>query len=158
VSTTDETTTNGVVVPFARPTTEHTTPTPAPVEPTTTVKPTPEVVEAELVDDKQAVPVEVDQPGGPQSSWIDRLRATERLPIIPEYLRTLADAKATATWTAKHYAHTTGYHAVRAPLYLLKLAARAPYGALLLAAATGRWVSDAEGRAVRREMAEKGQR
>lgn len=147
MSTTDETTTNGVVVPFARTTTENTQ---TPVEPHVP-EPTPDVVE-----DQAAAPVEVDQPGGPQSTWIDRLRATERLPIIPEYLRTLANAKATVTWTAKHYAHKTGFHTVRAPLYMLKLIARAPHGALLLAAATGRWVSDAEGRSVRREMADKG--
>ncbi|RLK59932.1 FtsK/SpoIIIE domain-containing protein [Actinokineospora cianjurensis] len=136
---TPEPTTNGVVLPFTR-TTE-----PANVE----------VIEGEVVDDSPGALVDKAD-DGPATSWIERIRSTERLPIIPEYLRTLAEAKATAKWTAKHYSHSAAYHVVRSPLYALKLAVRSPQGALLLAAATGRWLSDAEGRPVRRQMAMNG--
>src|SRR5262249_54024347 len=74
-------------------------------------------------------------------------------PIIPPYLRSVAEAKQTATWMGKHYAHKTGYHAVRSPLYALRLAVRSPRGLLLLLAATGRYVTDAEGRPARAETA-----
>lgn len=122
----------------------------------------PEVLDAELVEDDAPAgerPVTlVDQPGSASDGdWVARLRETERLPIVPGYLRTVSEAKQTAGWVARHYAHATGYHAVRAPLYLLKLAARSPQGAVLLLAATGRWVSDAEGRPLRREMAVRGE-
>jgi S-DNA-T family DNA segregation ATPase FtsK/SpoIIIE len=126
------------------------------------VEPAPEVLDAELVEDDDAAgerpTVLVDQPGSASDAdWVARLRETERLPIVPGYLRTVSQAKQTAGWVARHYAHTTGYHAVRVPLYLLKLAARSPQGAVLLLAATGRWVSDSEGRPLRREMALRGE-
>ncbi|ONI90631.1 cell division protein FtsK [Actinosynnema sp. ALI-1.44] len=93
----------------------------------------------------------VDQPGGDSVSWIRRLQEAKREPILPAYLRSWEEATATARWVAGHYVHAAGYHALRSPLYGLRLAVRAPRGALLLAAATGRWVTDAEGRQLRRE-------
>ena len=128
----------------------------------TEVEAAPVVIDAEIVDDQDAgadrplVLVDSDDPST-DADWVARLRETQRLPIIPRHLRTLSEAKQTAVWVARHYAHATGYHAVRTPLYLLKLAARSPQGALLLMAATGRWVSDAEGRPLRREMALRGE-
>jgi hypothetical protein len=58
-----------------------------------------------------------------------------------------------ARWAARHYAHKAGYHLARSPLYALRLAVRSPRGLLLLAAATGRYVTDAEGRPARSETA-----
>ncbi|MBP2340202.1 S-DNA-T family DNA segregation ATPase FtsK/SpoIIIE [Saccharothrix coeruleofusca] len=126
------------------------------------VEPASPVLDAELVEDDAAAAdrpvVPVDQPGSSSDAdWVTRLRETQRLPIIPGYLRTLSEARQTAGWIGRHYAHATGYHAVRAPLYLLRLAARSPQGAVLLLAATGRWVSDAEGRPLRRAMANAGE-
>ncbi|MFI9011013.1 cell division protein FtsK [Actinosynnema sp. NPDC053489] len=126
------------------------------------VEPASDVLDAELVEDDDtaadARPVLVDQPGSTSDGdWVARLRETERLPIVPGYLRTVSEAKQTAVWVGRHYAHATGYHAVRVPLYLLKLAARSPHGAVLLLAATGRWVSDQEGRPLRRDMALRGE-
>ncbi|TWP51245.1 cell division protein FtsK [Lentzea tibetensis] len=119
----------------------------------------PEVIDAEIVDDTAAdrdgdidavaAVTLVDQPGGDSVHWVRRLQQARREPIVPAYLRSWSEARTTTKWVAGYYAHTTGYHAVRSPLYGLRLAVRAPRGVLLLAAATGRWVSDAEGRQVR---------
>jgi S-DNA-T family DNA segregation ATPase FtsK/SpoIIIE len=56
-------------------------------------------------------------------------------------------------WVSKHYAHKTAYHGVRSPLYALRLAVRAPLGLFVLAAATGRYVFDAEGSPARSRTA-----
>ncbi|TWP51468.1 cell division protein FtsK [Lentzea tibetensis] len=137
----------------------HLRPQPAPeqqldADPRAEIEVAPPVIDAELVDETGAGDVTgsvtlVDQPGGDSVHWVRRLRETERLPIVPDYLKTAQEARATAVWVGKHYAHTTAYHGVRVPLYALKLAVRSPLGALMLAAATGRWVLDMEGRPVR---------
>ncbi|OKI20868.1 cell division protein FtsK [Saccharothrix sp. CB00851] len=136
-----------------------------PLRPTGTtgaeVEPTPVVLDAEIVDDdhddiggegRPVTLVDSDEPAD-DSDWVTRLRHQTRQPIVPHYLSSAAEIRQTAGWVLKHYAHATGYHAARVPLYAWRLAARSPRGALLLMAATGRWVSDAEGRPLRREMA-----
>lgn len=45
--------------------------------------------------------------------------------------------------------HTTGYHAIRAPFYGVKIAARAPVGAWRWSSQFSNWVWDAEGKPVR---------
>ncbi|MFD9734307.1 cell division protein FtsK [Umezawaea sp. NPDC059074] len=133
--------------------------TPADATPGTDVDRAPEVLVGEIVEDapeETTAMVAVDQPTADTSTWVDRMRGTDRQPIIPGYLRTMEQAKDTAKWVVRHYAHTAGFHAVRSPIYAAKLAARSPRGALLLLASTGRWVSDAEGRPVRRQMANQG--
>ncbi|GAB3433572.1 cell division protein FtsK [Actinophytocola sediminis] len=123
--------------------------------PTKSSAPMPEIVEAELVDDSAERPpvMAVDTPATDNSTWLNRLRTQNRQPIIPPYLRSLGEAKQAATWVGRHYAHKTGYHVARSPLYALRLAVRSPRGLLLLLAATGRYVGDAEGRPLRAEMA-----
>lgn len=112
--------------------------------------PAPEVVDAELVDEAAKA---VDTPATDGLTWLDRLRTQKRQPIIPPYLRSLAEAKQAATWVGKHYAHKTGFHVTRSPLYALRLAVRSPRGLLLLLTATSRYVTDAEGRPARKETA-----
>jgi DNA segregation ATPase FtsK/SpoIIIE, S-DNA-T family len=113
----------------------------------------PEIIGVELVDDSAEHLPAVDTPATDGSTWLDRLRTQDRQPIIPPYLRSLAEAKQAAAWVGKHYAHKTGYHLARTPLYALRLAVRSPRGLLLLLAATGRYVTDAEGRPARSETA-----
>jgi S-DNA-T family DNA segregation ATPase FtsK/SpoIIIE len=116
--------------------------------------PEPEIVDAELVDEsEQPTATIVDLPVTGGSTWLERLRTQDRQPIVPSYLRSLVEAKQTATWVGRHYAHKTGYHVARSPLYALRLAVRSPRGLLLLLAATGRYVTDAEGRPARAETA-----
>lgn len=113
----------------------------------------PEVMDAELVDESGEPTPTVDTSATDGSTWLDRLRSQERQPIIPTYLRSVAEAKEAARWVGKHYAHKAGYHVARSPLYGLRLAVRSPRGLLLLLAATGRYVTDAEGRPARSETA-----
>ncbi|GAA3890979.1 FtsK/SpoIIIE domain-containing protein [Saccharothrix violaceirubra] len=118
------------------------------------VEPVADVLDAELVEDDQNRPVVlVDSDDvADDSTWLTRLRHQTRQAIIPAYLSDLDQIRQTATWVTRHYAHATAYHAVRAPMYAVRLAVRSPRGALLLLAATGRWATDAEGRPLRRQM------
>ena len=113
------------------------------------------VIDAELVDEAAEVApaASVDTSATDGASWLDRLRTQDRQPIVPPYLRSLVEAKEAAKWMGKHYAHKTGFHVARSPLYGLRLAVRSPRGLLLLLAATGRYVTDAEGRPARAETA-----
>ncbi|MDQ2582604.1 FtsK/SpoIIIE domain-containing protein [Saccharothrix yanglingensis] len=138
----------------------HLRPTGTDATPGAAVETVPVVLDAEIVDEDQAAvrPVLVDsaEDTTDDSDWVTRLRHQTRQPIVPHYLSSVAEIRQTARWVLRHYAHATGYHAARVPLYLWRLAARSPRGALLLMAATGRWVSDSEGRPLRREMALRG--
>ncbi|GLY63664.1 FtsK/SpoIIIE domain-containing protein [Amycolatopsis taiwanensis] len=98
-------------------------------------------------------PASVDTPATDGSTWLDRLRSQKRQPILPRYFKSLAEAKEAGKWVGKHYAHKTGYHLARSPLYALRLVVRSPRGLGLLMLATGRYVTDAEGRPVRSETA-----
>jgi S-DNA-T family DNA segregation ATPase FtsK/SpoIIIE len=95
--------------------------------------------------------VRVDQPGEVPGDWLADLavRARERRPIIPPWLRSLREATGTLRWVAGHYLHVSGYHATRAPKYGAKLAARTPRGAARLVSGMARWTFDLEGHPVR---------
>jgi S-DNA-T family DNA segregation ATPase FtsK/SpoIIIE len=117
--------------------------------------PAPDVLDAELVDEsvESASTASVDTSATDGSTWLNRLRTQERQPIIPSYLSSLTEAKEAAKWVSKHYAHKAGFHVARSPLYALRLAVRSPRGLLLLLAASGRYVTDAEGRPARSDTA-----
>ncbi|GAA2803407.1 cell division protein FtsK [Nonomuraea dietziae] len=94
--------------------------------------------------------VRVDQPGG-DADWLARLevQARERRPIVPLWLRSRSEAASVLKWVSRHYLHVTGYHLTRTPKYGLKLAARAPRGAVWLAGGMVRWTFDWEGEPAR---------
>jgi DNA segregation ATPase FtsK/SpoIIIE, S-DNA-T family len=96
-------------------------------------------------------PVMVDQPTpratGP--GYLGRLAGAHRRAVVPEWLRSLAELRTAAAWVARHYAHATGYHALRAPVYAARLALQAPTGAARFVGGTMRWVADREGEPVR---------
>jgi DNA segregation ATPase FtsK/SpoIIIE, S-DNA-T family len=73
------------------------------------------------------------------------VRASQRQPIIPPWLRSRRELRAAVGWLAGHLAHTAAYHATRSPKYAARLAVRAPRGAARLLAGTLRWTLDAEG-------------
>jgi S-DNA-T family DNA segregation ATPase FtsK/SpoIIIE len=81
------------------------------------------------------------------------IRSAQRRPILPAWARSLEELRATLTWVALHYAHAGVYHGVRVPQYAGRLVARTPRGASRAISTTARWIADAEGRPVRREMA-----
>jgi DNA segregation ATPase FtsK/SpoIIIE, S-DNA-T family len=73
------------------------------------------------------------------------VRASQRQPIIPPWLRSRRELRATAGWLVGHLAHTAVYHTTRSPKYATRLAVRAPRGATRLIRGTLRWTLDAEG-------------
>ncbi|KWT63167.1 cell division protein FtsK [Streptomyces albus subsp. albus] len=120
----------------------RTTPEPAAAAPETRPEESP---------DPAASPALVDQPGpapaGP--GYLGRLAGARRRSVIPEWLRSVAELKTAAAWVARHYAHATGYHALRAPVYAARLALQAPVGAARFVGGTLRWMADHEGEPVR---------
>ncbi|GHA41125.1 cell division protein FtsK [Streptomyces tauricus] len=96
-------------------------------------------------------PVMVDQSSvkaaGP--GYLGRLLAARRRPVVPVWLKSLAELKTASAWVARHYAHSVGYHALRSPVYAARLAFQAPTGAARFIGGTVRWVADREGEPVR---------
>ncbi|MFJ4034343.1 cell division protein FtsK [Streptomyces griseoluteus] len=81
--------------------------------------------------------------------YLGRLAGAKRRAVIPLWLRSLSELKTASGWVARHYAHTAGYHALRAPVYAARLALQAPAGAARFVGGTMRWVADREGEPVR---------
>ena len=74
-------------------------------------------------------------------------------PIVPVWLRSWRDARAAVWQVSRWWAHAVGYHAVRVPVYLLRLLGRAPAGVGRGLRWWARWVADSEGHSVRAAMA-----
>lgn len=94
----------------------------------------------------------VDQPGtADRGDWLAELadKAKDRAPIVPGWLRSRAEARATLKWVSAHYAYVAGYQATRTPKYAAKLGVRAPRGLLRLVGGFVRWTFDLEGVPVR---------
>ncbi|WP_125772964.1 FtsK/SpoIIIE domain-containing protein [Antribacter gilvus] len=72
--------------------------------------------------------------------------------VIPDWLRSRSELVTTCRHYAARAGHTLGFHAVRLPLYGLRLAARSPIGAGRLVAVAWRWVADSESVEVRRAL------
>ncbi|MFC8765166.1 cell division protein FtsK [Streptomyces sp. NPDC057193] len=112
---------------------------------------TPPTVDPIASDGPEAERVVVDQPtpaaAGP--GYLGRLAGAKRRDVIPVWLRSTAELRTAAGWVARHYTHTVGYHALRAPVYAARLALQSPVGAARFIGGTLRWVSDREGEAVR---------
>ncbi|WP_033222232.1 cell division protein FtsK [Kitasatospora phosalacinea] len=72
-------------------------------------------------------------------------KSAARKPVLPEWARSTDEFKAVATWAAGHYCMVSAYHAVRAPLYVGKVAVYAPRGAWRWSNGVRRWVFDSEG-------------
>ncbi|WP_326549922.1 FtsK/SpoIIIE domain-containing protein [Micromonospora sp. NBC_01813] len=98
-----------------------------------------------------AGPLLVDTPEAqrPARLTMAGLRAGERRPILPAWLRSRTELAEMLRWAFGHAAHTSGYHLARLPVYALRLALRAPVGAARLVRGLTRWVFDLEGEPVR---------
>ncbi|MFJ2963340.1 cell division protein FtsK [Streptomyces collinus] len=81
--------------------------------------------------------------------YLGRLAGAKRRAVVPLWLRSVSELKTASGWVARHYAHTAGYHALRAPVYAARLAFQAPTGAARFVGGTMRWVADREGEPVR---------
>ncbi|MFC9115007.1 cell division protein FtsK [Streptomyces sp. NPDC057092] len=81
--------------------------------------------------------------------YLGRLVAAQRRPVVPQWLKSVAELRTASAWVARHYAHSVGYHALRTPVYATRLALQAPSGAAKFVGGTMRWVADREGEPVR---------
>ena len=80
---------------------------------------------------------------------VEGLRAAERRPIVPGWLRSREGLVGHLRWAAGLAAHYGAYHATRSPKYAGKLAGRAPVGASRALRGWVRWLLDLEGEPVR---------
>jgi S-DNA-T family DNA segregation ATPase FtsK/SpoIIIE len=110
-----------------------------------------ERLETELAATDPADTILVDSPHAqrPPRPGLSGLRAAERRPILPGWLRSRAELAAVCRWALGFAAHTSGYHLARAPVYAGRLAGRAPRGATRALAGWLRWLLDLEGEPVR---------
>src|SRR6266545_688016 len=102
-------------------------------------------------DAAEAGRVLVDSPEAqrPARPGLSGLRAAERRPILPAWLRSRAELAEACRWAAGYAAHSSGYHLARSPVYAGRLAARAPRGASRTLAGWLRWLFDLEAEPVR---------
>jgi len=93
----------------------------------------------------------VDSPAAqrPVRPGLSGLRAGQRRPILPAWLRSRAELAEMVRWAAGYAAHTSGYHLARSPVYAGRLAARAPRGSARVLAGWLRWLFDLEAEPVR---------
>lgn len=106
--------------------------------------------------------MEVDPEPAPRTIYATALsvRAADRRPIVPAYLRNRDEALALAGWLARYGVHVSAYHLTRLPLYVARLVWWSPRGLMLAVLAVARWVFDAEaaplrtGAVARRDTAE----
>lgn len=122
-----------------------------------------EVVEGEIVD--ETVSTMVDQSSGADDDADDRPIAYRlaqltkaRRPILASWLRSWAELLGVIKWAATHVVHIITFHAVRLPIYAGKLLLRSPRGLLRVISHVVAWASDAEGRALREEAVNTGDR
>ncbi|MFJ6729636.1 cell division protein FtsK [Streptomyces sp. NPDC091281] len=104
---------------------------------------------AESADPTTAVLVDSPTLKAAGPGYLGRLAAARRRPVVPAWLRSVAELKTASAWVARHYAHAAGYHALRTPVYAARLALQVPTGAARFVGGTMRWVADREGDPVR---------
>ncbi len=85
----------------------------------------------------------------PPRPGLSGLRAAQRRPVVPAWLRSRAELGEVCRWAAGFVAHTSAYHLARTPKYAGKLVARAPRGAARVTGGWLRWLLDLEGEPVR---------
>jgi len=109
----------------------------------------------DVVENAEPRPVDPPNEAPAAGTWIAEKQAylAEAPPVIPTFLRNAAEFADAARWTASYYVHVTGFHAVRAPVYLARLLLRAPRGAGRLIVRWGKWVADTEARPVEAKAA-----
>jgi S-DNA-T family DNA segregation ATPase FtsK/SpoIIIE len=92
------------------------------------------------------------------STWLGQRRAylTDAPDVVPAYLKDRAEFTDAARWTLSYCTHLATFHAIRTPLYLLRLVARSPRGAWRLTARWIRWIADTEARPVETKAAAAG--
>ncbi|MEU1335801.1 cell division protein FtsK [Streptomyces sp. NPDC005827] len=103
----------------------------------------------ESADPTERVMVDLPTVKATGPGYLGRLLAAQRRPVVPLWLKSVAELKTATAWVTRHYAHAAGYHALRSPVYAARLALRAPSGAAKFVGGTMRWMVDREGEPVR---------
>ncbi|MFJ4828450.1 FtsK/SpoIIIE domain-containing protein [Streptomyces sp. NPDC088747] len=100
-------------------------------------------------------PVDTPEVAADSGSWIGQRRAylDSAPPVLPSWLRHGAEFADNVRWAVLFYAHFCTFHAVRTPVYLVRLILLAPRGAGRLIVRWGRWVADTEARPVEAKAA-----
>lgn len=80
-------------------------------------------------------------------------RLKDRPDILPAWLKERSLFLSSASFTARYYGSQSLFHAVRSPVYVGRLWARAPRGTARLVGHWGKWVTDSEGRLLRSQEA-----
>lgn len=119
------------------------------------VETTPETDTFELKPEAEAKPVDTPEVAADTGTWVEERRAyfEDAPPVLPSWLRKAGEFWEAARWTVSYCAHISAFHAVRAPVYLLRLIARSPRGAGRLIVRWTRWIIDAEARPVEAKAA-----
>ncbi|MFI8425092.1 cell division protein FtsK [Streptomyces sp. NPDC085479] len=110
---------------------------------------TPAAAEAEPEEATGRLVVDQPTPAATGPGYLGRLASAKRRDVVPVWLRSTSELRTAAGWVARHYAHTVGYHALRTPVYALRLALQSPVGAARFIGGVIRWVADREGEPVR---------
>ncbi|MFG2060458.1 cell division protein FtsK [Micromonospora sp. NPDC048871] len=79
-------------------------------------------------------------------------RDAQRRPILPGWLRSRTEFAGNLAWATGLAAHAAGYHLLRVPKYVGKLAWRAPVGVYRVTRGYVRWLFDLEGEPVRQSV------
>jgi DNA segregation ATPase FtsK/SpoIIIE, S-DNA-T family len=129
----------------------------APPPPTSVLAPVPEVPEQAEQVEQVAVPVPVDRPevAADTGTWTGRAQAYlhEAPPIVPSWLRDAEQFAEAARWSVSYCAHVAAFHAIRTPIYVMRLVWRSPRGTGRLIVKWVRWVADVEARPVEAKAA-----
>jgi S-DNA-T family DNA segregation ATPase FtsK/SpoIIIE len=106
-------------------------------------------------DDATAVLVDSPQAQRADSLTLSGLRAAQRRPILPAWLRSAHEFRAMVGWAAGFAGYTSLYYLSRTPAAAGRLAARSPHGLARTLGGWRRWLFDAEGEPLRRVSADR---
>ncbi|WP_369370120.1 hypothetical protein AB1046_15050 [Promicromonospora sp. Populi] len=106
------------------------------------------VLTGEVID----APTEPEAAPAPKGPRVIEQRPADRREVLPDWLKSREAFLATARWAVGYSSHVCAYHAVRLPLYALRLAGRAPIGAGRITSTVWRWAADSENVEVRRAL------
>ncbi|MER5470866.1 FtsK/SpoIIIE domain-containing protein [Streptomyces sp. NPDC002685] len=109
----------------------------------------------DVVANAEPRPVDLPAEQPPAGTWIAERQAylADAPPVVPTFLRNAAEFVNAARWTASYYGHVTAFHAIRLPVYALRLLTRAPRGLARMVLRWGKWVADTEARPVEAKAA-----
>jgi len=114
-------------------------------------RPDPEMVDAELIPDRQTGEVELyREPAEVATGPVTPLpapwaaSAPERRPVVAGWVREAEQRKAAVAWAAGHAGHVALFHLLRLPLYGLRAAGYVPRGLGRIVFSLAKWAVDGE--------------